>query len=186
MCVYVCACACVWAQIHARGGLAAVAENTKRAIYMGLCEVGTPGAGMLYTLGGAHKYYHGWDGFAPAEKVRLIKEILQAAEKYSGFTTAARDKGHATRKGTSEGWDKALYNRLIELGQSDFELTPWAQGVHSKMLSVGPHKKEAALLKLGLLPQASWKRKMKKRRTQCATASPRPNQKDRARRSPTL
>ena len=55
---------------------------------MGLCEAGTTGVGMLYSLGGARKYYAGWDGFAPAEKARMTKEILQAAEKLYRSTLA--------------------------------------------------------------------------------------------------
>ncbi len=70
----------MWAQVRARGQ----ATSAKRAVYMGLCEAGTTGVGMLYSLGGARKYYAGWDGFAPAEKARMTKEILQVAEKHSG------------------------------------------------------------------------------------------------------
>ena len=85
MCVYVCVCVCVWAQIAGRGGRAAAAENSKRAIHMGLCPSGTVGDNVLYTWGRAHRYYDGWDGFAPAEKARLIKELLQTAEENKNF-----------------------------------------------------------------------------------------------------
>ena len=76
-------------------------------------------------------------------------------EPLNQFAAAERDKGRATHTQIRDEWDEALCTMLIQLGHSAFVVTPWTQGVQKLMLSVGPKKKEAVLLKAGLLPMTT-------------------------------
>ena len=147
---------------HSEGGLVAVKEETTRVIFMGLCPSGTVGENLLYSLGGADRYYEGWDSYSPTDKAKLVKEILVRVEKKrTVWTVAGSTKGRTAMSQRTDVWDETLYELLLEPGHPVFELTPWAQGVQIIVHGVGPRQKETVLLTHGLLPQTSYKEAMR-------------------------
>jgi hypothetical protein len=81
-------------EMREKGGEEAVKEETRRAVYMGLCEPNTPGANLIYTLGGADKHYPFWGGYLPQRQAELVREILKRAKEISKTAgEAGRSKG---------------------------------------------------------------------------------------------
>jgi hypothetical protein len=59
-----------------------VKEGNRRAIFMGIAVVVTPGENLLNTLGGTDTHYDAWGSYLPAKQKQLAQEILaRAVEK---------------------------------------------------------------------------------------------------------
>ena len=104
---------------------------------------------MVYLFGGAAEHYEHWHDYTVEDRARLVKEIqARAILKRAGGITL----GLAMQAQRCDSWNQAVYDRLILEGHDHFELIPWAAATKKAMMTVGSHKKKAALLGHGLLP----------------------------------
>jgi hypothetical protein len=117
-------------EVRRKGGLASVAEGTRRAVHMKLCKSGTAGANLLYSWGGAAKHFTGWDDLEEDEQAKLVKQILARAEVAcckGGLASVAEDTRRAVhmklcKSGTAGA--NLLY-RLYSLGGAAKHFTGW-------------------------------------------------------------
>jgi hypothetical protein len=80
--------------------LAADAEDQLRAHEMLLCDKDATGAGWLYKLGGASKYYYRWSSVSKEQREKRRQEIIETAKVSH---SAARARGGATGLVTGGG-----------------------------------------------------------------------------------